>query len=173
MHTIDTLIAKYLIFICGLVVVYFFFKLPTMSLKKRFVIEAVIGGILALILAKIGSKLFNNPRPFVVGHFTPYFTHANDNGFPSDHTLLSSFMGYLVLKYNKKWGYALLGAAAVIGLSRVVAGVHHLIDIIGSFILAGIAMALVYFIGRKFFPETEQSGKDDPNRPRRRVRANV
>lgn len=169
MHAIDTLIAKYLIFFCALAVVYFFFKLPTMSLKKRFLIEALIGGILALALAKISSKLFYNPRPFIVGHFRPYFSHANDNGFPSDHTLLSSFMGYLILKYNKQWGYALLAAAAIIGLSRIIAGVHHVIDVIGSFVLAGLAMATVYFVGRRFFSEVTNTTQDNPNRPRRRV----
>jgi undecaprenyl-diphosphatase len=171
MHTIDTLIAKYLIFFCALGVLYFFFTLPT-NLKKRFLIEAVIGGILALVIAKIGSKLFYNPRPFIAGHFTPYFTHANDNGFPSDHTLLSSFMGYLLLKYNKKWGYTLLGLAAVIGLSRVVAGVHHLIDIVGSFVCAGLAMGIVYLIGHKFFPISVPADKDNPTRPRRRIHTN-
>lgn len=148
MHTLDTFIAKYFIGIAILAAGYFFLKLPK-DQKKRFVIEAVIGGVIAMVLAKVGSKLFYNPRPFVVGHFMPYFSHGNDNGFPSDHTLLSSFLGFLVLRYNKKWGYALLILAAVIGLSRVIAGVHHIVDILGSFLFAGAGMLVAYHATRR------------------------
>lgn len=148
MHTIDKLIAKYLIFICVILVLYVFWRLPD-DRRKRFAFEAIAGGILALALAKIGGKFFYDTRPFVAGHFTPYFPHGNDNGFPSDHTLLSAFLGFLVLKYDKRWGYILLTLAAIIGLSRVVAGVHHFVDILGSFAFAGLAVALVTLAEKK------------------------
>ena len=147
MHTIDVLIAKYLIGICGLIALYVWWRQPK-SKKVQFAVEAIIGGILTLILAKLASKFYYNPRPFVVGNFTPWFSHGNDNGFPSDHTLLSSFMGYVTLRYSRKWGFILLGLAAVIGLSRVFAGVHHVIDIVGSFVIAGISVAIVYWVGK-------------------------
>lgn len=145
MRALDIFIAQYLIFFSILATFYFFLRLPKKH-KKRFLIEALIGGVIAFILAKIGSQLFNDPRPFITDHVAPYFAHANDNGFPSDHTLLSSFLGFLVLRYNKKWGYALLLAAAAIGLARVFAGVHHIADIIGSFAFAGLGVAAAYFI---------------------------
>lgn len=159
MEALVTFVAQYLIFVSVAVVIVFFFKLPKET-KKQFIIEAVVGGALALILAKIGSALINDPRPFVVGHFTPYFPHGDDNGFPSDHTLLTSFLGYLVLRYDRRWGIALLVLAALIGLSRVIAGVHHLTDIIGSFVLAGIAMAIVYFVEKQI-----KKSKATPQRP--------
>ncbi len=159
MHILDSLIAKYLIFISIVAVAYFFWHLPN-DQKKRFVIEAAVGGVLAIVLAKIGSKFFYDTRPFVAGHFTPYFTHGNDNGFPSDHTLLASFLGFLLLKYNKRWGYVLLIFAAVIGLSRILAGVHHLADIVGSFVFAGIAMAIVYAAGKMLQKKEAQKKAD-------------
>jgi undecaprenyl-diphosphatase len=154
MHTLDTLLAKYLIGISFLIACYVFYRLPN-TFKKAFLIDAIVGGALTLILAKIGSKLFYDPRPFIVGHITPYFSHANDNGFPSDHTLLASFLGFLVLQYTKKWGYVLLILAAIIGLARVVAKVHHLIDIIGAFASAGIAILIIYCV-RSYVLKTVQ-----------------
>lgn len=136
MHELVILIAKYLIGLSVLIVAAFFFTLSNPK-KKRFMVQAVIGAVIAVVLAKIGSKLYNNPRPFVVGHFTPYFSHGNDNGFPSDHTLLSSFLGFLVLFYNRKVGVVLLLFAALIGLARMKAGVHHGVDILGAFVFAG------------------------------------
>jgi undecaprenyl-diphosphatase len=145
MHMLITLIAQYFIIVSLGLTVWFFLRLPS-NAKRRFLVQAVIGGVCALILAKIGSILFYDPRPFVVGHFIPYFSHNADNGFPSDHTLLSSFVGFLVLKYNKTWGLVLLSMAAIIGLSRMIAGVHHSIDIAGSFLFAGISVLAVSII---------------------------
>lgn len=148
MHGIVIFIASYLIFTSVLITGYYFLTLPNEE-KKRFVVQAIVGAAIAVILAKIGSMVYNNPRPFVVGHFTPYFGHGTDNGFPSDHTLLSSFLGFLVLFYNKKYGYLLLLFAVLIGLARMKAGVHHGIDVLGSFVFAGIGAWLGSLVANK------------------------
>ncbi len=149
MHEIVILIAKYLIVASVALAAYCFWKTPAAS-KKRFLAEAIVGAIFALVLAKVGGKLFHNPRPFVVGHFTPYFAHGADNGFPSDHTLLTSFLGFLVLRYNKMYGYVLLAFAALVGLARIIAGVHHLIDIVGAFACAALGLWFATIIVRRF-----------------------
>lgn len=143
MHEIVIFVAKYFVLISVIVTAYVWWKLPALSQKKRFIAEAILGAVLSLLIAKIGSKLYTDPRPFVVGHFTPYFSHANDNGFPSDHTLFTSFMAFLLLHYNRRAGVGLIVIAALVGLSRVIAGVHHVVDIVGAFIcsFAGIAIA--------------------------------
>ncbi|HSW74782.1 MAG TPA: phosphatase PAP2 family protein [Candidatus Saccharimonadales bacterium] len=148
MHELVILIAKYLIGASVLVVALFFFTLSQPK-KKRFVVQAVLGAIIAVVLAKVGSKLYNNPRPFVVGHFTPYFNHGNDNGFPSDHTLLSSFLGFLVLCYNRKVGAVLLVFAVLIGLARMKAGVHHGVDILGAFAFAAAGAWLAFLATKR------------------------
>jgi undecaprenyl-diphosphatase len=142
MNTIIKLIANYLILVPVLASAYLLFKLNKQR-RIEFLIILVAGGVLSLILAKLGSALVQDPRPFVVGHFTPLIPHSADNGFPSDHTLLSSFLGYAILRYSKKLGIAMLLVAALIGASRVAAGVHHPLDILGSFVIAGIACLVV------------------------------
>lgn len=67
----------------------YFLKLEG-STRKKFIIIALSVGVLAVLIAKIGSWLYYNPRPFVVGDFPSYFYHPNNNGFPSDHTLFAS-----------------------------------------------------------------------------------
>lgn len=144
MHEIVIIIAKYFIVLAALVALYVWLKLER-DQKKTFILEGLVGGLLALALAFIGSRLYHNPRPFVVGHFTPYFSHGNDNGFPSDHMLLTSVLAFLCLKYSKTWGWVLVILAILIGSSRVIAGVHHSIDIIGSAIFAAIGVAVARF----------------------------
>ena len=87
MHQLDVIVANYFIGLSVLLALWVFITLPKTK-KLEFVTLGLIGGLLALVLATIGSHVFYNPRPFVVGHFTPWFPHGNDNGFPSDHALL-------------------------------------------------------------------------------------
>ena len=113
-------------------------------------ITLVVGGLLALLLAHIAASLYYNPRPFMVGHFTPLIAHAAGNGFPSDHTLLASFIGWVTLRYTRKYGVVMLIIALLIGLARVAAGVHHLEDIIASFIISGLAVLITSYVLQKF-----------------------
>ena len=141
MHEIVIIVAKYFIALAVLVTVVVWLKASRPE-KKRFIVLALLGAIFSLVLAKVASKLYYDPRPFVTGHFTPYFSHSNDNGFPSDHTLLASFLAFTVWRFSRKAGIALLIIAILIGLSRVVAGVHHLLDIAGSLAFAFLGVWL-------------------------------
>lgn len=149
MHKIVIFVAQYFIILSTLTTFYVWLKLKRDS-KKTFIIEGVIAGVIAIALAFIGGKLFHNPRPFVVGHFKPYFPHANDNGFPSDHMLLSSVFAFVAFKYSKLWGWVLVALAILIGASRVIAGIHHSIDIIGSVVFAAIGVAVARFVADRF-----------------------
>lgn len=132
--------AKYLIVISALAALWVVWRLPRKE-QIRFTILAVISLPLALILAKVAGQFYVNERPFVVGNFVPLVPHGADNGFPSDHTLLSSALAMLVLLYRTRVGIMLWVIAAIVGLSRVAAGVHHFIDVLGA---AAIAVLAVY-----------------------------
>lgn len=157
MHEVVIIVAKYFLALSLLGALYCFWELE-LGAKKRFILEAIIGGIVAVVLAKIGSHFFNNPRPFVAGHFAPYYPHGTDNGFPSDHTLLSSFLGFLVLKYRRNLGYALLILAALIGAARVVAGVHHVVDIVGAFVFSALGVLIAIVVVRILAKKKSKSG---------------
>lgn len=139
MHSLVTIVAKDFIIVPAVIALIVWLRLDR-RLKKEFIVIAALAAGLALALAVIGSKLFNDPRPFVAGHFTPYFAHGNDNGFPSDHTLLGSLLAFLAFKYDRRLGAIAFGFALSVGLARVLAGVHHLSDIIGSIVFAAIGV---------------------------------
>lgn len=144
-----------------IIIANYFIVLPVIAagvvvwqLRKRerisYIVTLVIGGLLSLLLAHIASSLYYNPRPFMVGHFTPLIAHAAGNGFPSDHTLLAAFIGWVTLRYTRKYGVVILTIALLIGLARVAAGVHHLEDIIASFIISGLAVLITNYVLQKF-----------------------
>jgi undecaprenyl-diphosphatase len=137
--------AKYLVFVIILIAAMFAYRLPAEN-RKELLIFALFALPLAYMSAKIASVLYFNPRPFVVGNFTPLIAHAADNGFPSDHTLLSAAVATVVYFFHKKLGIGLLTLSVLVGLSRVSAGVHHLLDIFSSVVIAFVIGLIVWKI---------------------------
>ncbi len=147
MHFSDVIIfgAKYLYLVIVIAALVYLLLVP----KKRsseIIVAALISLPLTYIMAKCLSALYYDPRPFVVGNFVPLIPHAPDNGFPSDHTLLSAAVAAVIFSFEKRWGTALFIVAFLVGLSRVAAGVHHLTDIIGSMIIAAFVTYVVFWL---------------------------
>lgn len=136
--------AKYLFVLIILTALVYFFTLPK-NKKRDFLLFSLIALPTIYIVAKISSLFFYDPRPFVSENIVPLLPHIADNGFPSDHTLISATIAMIVFFYNKKIGALLLIIATIVGISRVLAGVHHPIDIIASFFIAIIVSSLIYF----------------------------
>lgn len=134
--------AKYLWILSVLVAGYYFWQ----SEKKTNLLRlGVLALPLAFIIAKILNHFYNNPRPFVVEGFTPLIQHVADNGFPSDHVLLVATIASVVLVFDKRFGIALWLITLLVAISRVLVGVHHTIDVLGSIGISMIAVGVVYF----------------------------
>ena len=145
MDTAIIFIAKYLLYICAAIAVIYFLK-QSRQKQKEMLIFAVILLPLSYIIAKIVGHFYFDPRPFVLGHFTPLIPHVPANGFPSDHTLFGAAVAFAIFHFNKKLGSPLLFFAILIGFSRILAGVHHTADILGSIIIAGLVYLLVSYV---------------------------
>lgn len=143
------ILAKYFFLISFVIAGVFFLTLSKKDKKGMFVL-ASLSGVISLILRKIGSVLINDPRPFVVNHVTPLIAHSPDNGFPSDHTLLAMWLAMVVYFYNKKLGIILMVISLIVGTARVLALVHHPLDIFGSIVIAIIAVVVSKIAIAKF-----------------------
>ncbi len=110
--------------------------------RMRFVKITLLSGILALSVDKLLNQVISSPRPFVADGIVPLFLHVEDNGFPSEHTLLVVVVASLVYLQNKKIGLILILVAITIGIARVLAGVHHMIDVIGA-VLIGVCAVVI------------------------------
>jgi undecaprenyl-diphosphatase len=107
---------------------------------------SVTGGLAALGLMTLAGALYYDPRPFVVQHIHPLFTHAADNGFPSDHATLTMFIAVCVLFYSRLWGMVLVVNALLVGSARVLAHVHSPLDIAAGFAIGALAAALACWV---------------------------
>jgi len=143
MDILIVFIAKYLIFVSAAIAVVFFLKQPREKKKEILTFAAMLLPV-SYIVAKIAGYFYFSPRPFAVGNFTPLISHAADSGFPSDHTLLGAAIAMAIFHFNKKLGLFLFFLAIFVGLARVLAGVHHSMDIVVSAIIVLIVYSITF-----------------------------
>jgi len=148
--------AKYLVFfvVLGLLVAWLLVK---RQFKLRFIIATVLAGMIALIISRIASHLFYNPRPFVSQHITPLIAHAPDNGFPSDHALFTSTLTMITFFYNRKISYAMAVLTLLVCIGRVLAHVHSPLDVIAGAAIGVASAAAAYFLTNWIFKKLQRA----------------
>ena len=145
--------AKYLIIVPLLVTLYVLYRQQSRR-RRELVLTAVIALPLTYVVARITGYFYFDPLPFVVGNFTPLIPHVADNGFPSDHALLATSLAALVSRFDMRWGVVLWFCAIAIGVSRVLAGVHHTIDVLGGMLIASVVVIAVHTLIARHFEKT-------------------
>lgn len=135
--------AEYLLILIAGIAFLYFLKQPK-NQQKQIIIFSLISLPLIYLIAKISAIFYYNPRPFVLDNSISLIFHEANNGFPSSHTLLGSAISAVIFYFNQKIGVLLLTLSVLVGIARVLAGVHHLIDIIGSIVFAFSVLFLIY-----------------------------
>jgi len=137
--------AKYLIIVVAMFAFGYWLTLPRKQ-RTEVLLMGIVTGIVSFILAKTGSAMYNDPRPFVSDGITPLFAYPADNGFPSDHTLLGMVITMALLSVSRKWAVNLFVLTVIIGASRVLAGVHHSVDIAGSIAFGALGGVVAVYV---------------------------
>lgn len=114
--------------------------------KWKEIILVFFSGGLAVFVALVLKFLFHNPRPFLA--LTDVYSLFPETGFsfPSGHATFFSALAVSLFFIHKKAGYIFMFFAFIIGLARVIAGVHFPIDILGGFIFGTLVSLLFNFI---------------------------
>jgi len=137
--------AKYLYLII-IIISFIWFLIQPKPRQREILIVTCICLPLILIISALASNLYDSPRPFAAGHFQPLIPHKADNGFPSHHMLLASGVSAIIFLFDWRASLILWVLALFVGLSRVYAGVHHIIDIAGSVLISIISVGLGCFL---------------------------
>ncbi len=137
--------AKYLFLASFLIAVICALTLSKEQQKKLFYF-----GLLALpfiyCIAVVAGYFYVNPRPFVVENFIPLIPNDASNGFPSDHTLLVAAIAAVFTFFHKRVALALWTITLLVGAARVYAGVHHVIDVLASMLIAIVGAFVVAWL---------------------------
>jgi len=141
--------ANYLYLVQLLVALVFFLREPRARQVEMFAFGLVFFPLVLLVAEGVGL-VYYDPRPFMVGHFAPLIPHTPDNGFPSDHALLTSAVATLFLYFEVPAGLLLWLLALLVGGARVYAGLHHAIDVLGAFACSLGLSPLAYLASRRW-----------------------
>lgn len=110
----------------------------------------------ALCTNMVLKNLVARPRPWLdVAGLIPLIGEGDPNSFPSGHTTAAfAFAGALLHTLPVGWGKALaLGAAILMGLSRLYVGVHYPTDVLAGVLVGLLAGWLAALLWKRLAPE--------------------
>jgi undecaprenyl-diphosphatase len=100
----------------------------------------------------VGDHVWDRPRPFVVGHFTPLFPHSAGPSFPSGTVSIAAIAATVVWLSWRRLGAVLWAGVVVVAFGCVYVGVHYVSDVAAGAVLGTLCVAAVWFVsGRRPF----------------------
>lgn len=118
--------------------------------KWREIVLVFFSGGFAWCVATLIKIILKTPRPFLVFKDISPLISKTDFSFPSGHATFYMALAFALYFSHKKVGYIFIFFALLIGIARIIAGVHFPIDILGGFILGILIAYLVKFLYAKF-----------------------
>lgn len=140
--------ASYLAYvIAALLLVFLFHTYHPKREKLHILLVVIISSVVARFgVTEVTRLFYQRPRPFLTLPVHQLLT--NDAwSFPSGHATFFFALATAVYLYHKKWGVFFFIAATLMGMGRVIAGIHYPSDILGGALIGvGVAYATFYIV---------------------------
>jgi undecaprenyl-diphosphatase len=145
--------AEYLIYFLVAAFLYFLFK-AAKGKKMYFFALAVISTILSRgILTELIRFFFFRLRPFVTLAFNPLVLQtATEASFPSGHMAFLAPLAIVLWYMDHKNGSWFIALTLLVGIARVIAGLHYPSDIVGGLLIGLASFFAVRPFLRKAYP---------------------
>lgn len=140
--------AQYAVFVLVAAVALIWLVGPSLMdrANRHAAFAAGIATILALGVAKLITYFYDRARPFVNHAHHLLIAHAKDASFPSDHTSGAFAITFTLLLFGRRsLGWTAFAMGVLIGVARVMVGVHYPTDVLGG-VLVGALTALAVWI---------------------------
>lgn len=121
--------------------------------RKKGCVAGVSLTLTALVTNLVLKRLVQRTRPYdAIDNLEILVPRLEDFSFPSGHTAVSFGVAVAIyMLFPKKYGYAALALAFLIGLSRLYVGVHYPTDVIGGALTGIVTAVLTVKAGQKWF----------------------
>ena len=126
--------------------------------RARFAYLARIGAIALsgaifsrFVVAEAIRFFIDRTRPFAELGITPLFGHDPSHAFPSGHAAFFFGLVPAIFALSPKAGWASVIVFSVMGISRVVAGVHWPSDIVAGALIGLLSGYLLLTFAKRFF----------------------
>ncbi|MCL4406443.1 MAG: phosphatase PAP2 family protein [Patescibacteria group bacterium] len=142
--------ANWLIYIALAAFLVAVLRVKNLKTEVYYLCLASLGAILSRgIIAETIRYANYNPRPFEELGIKPLINQYATASFPSGHVSFIFPIALAAFSYNKKLGAWLIAATVVMGISRVIAGVHWISDIAAGLLVGAIG----FLIARAVLPK--------------------
>jgi membrane-associated phospholipid phosphatase len=117
-------------------------------LVRTAAVAGAAASLLALGVNQVLNHVVDRARPYVGHHVHLLLARSGDASFPSDHTAVAFAVAVAIAFVRPRMGAALALAGAILGLSRVIAGVHYPTDVLGGAAVGSVAAAALWWAAR-------------------------
>ena len=128
------------------------FDRPRRSYRWRIAcLSSLVSAGFGLLLSQVVTHLWDRPRPFVAHPAQTLLLAppSSEPSFPSDHAVAAFAIAFSVLFVSGRLAGALfLSGALVVGVTRVLVGLHYPGDIAGGAAVGLVAALVVFYAGR-------------------------
>lgn len=136
-------------FIAGAFLLFLFLNAYSNSQKIKIFLVALVSMCVARFgIVDLIRFFYPRPRPFMVYQVNQLISEGI-NGFPSGHAALFFALAMSAYFYNKKWSVWFFVAAILMGLSRIIAGVHYPVDILVGAIIGALTAWAIFHMAEK------------------------
>lgn len=153
---IDGIVLFFAEYYIGVIIFLFLvalYKLPR-SNKEKLKIFLFTGGITCITRFGIMPLIHmfdQRLRPFLeLG--APHLFIVNSFSFPSGHTTFVFALATVAWYYHEKMAWFIYISGILIGIARIMAGVHYPSDIIGGMVVGTISAYILVQLAQKIFP---------------------
>lgn len=127
--------------------VYIFYPLMLFVLaavKSPNLLKAIIVPAVSFVLVSLLRYFLNFPRPYEkIEGLTPlYEKKTKGKSFPSRHTFSAFCIATTTLYFNENLGLFVFLVAAILGVCRVLSGVHYIRDVVVGAIIGALLGAV-------------------------------
>ncbi len=118
-----------------------------------------LGQLISYPASELLQNIFQRLRPYHTAEFTPltgaepYVSPSEDYSLPSNHAVATAVFAYVFYRYGNqytKWIVILL--TVLVGISRVIVGVHYPLDIVTGWFVGGACGILAAYLEEKLYP---------------------
>lgn len=140
----------------GVLLIYILYSGKKHKQKIGIIISLAVSIIISRYAIVEGFRtLWHRPRPFVELNLFEIVSESS-HSFPSAHASIFSAISTVIFFHNKKMGIAFFCTTLVIGLGRILAGVHYPSDIAAGLIV-GIVSGLLGYYSVTLLPKKKNS----------------
>lgn len=136
-----------------LVVGLFVFLIFGKDKKKEFkmlILAAFSIFLSRIVITEIIRYFYFVSRPFVNNNVYQLIFNETSGSFPSGHATFFFALAMAVFFFHKKWSILFFAGAILIGVARIIAGVHWPIDILGGTIIGILSAWIVNKISKRY-----------------------